>query len=74
MGKSTHLEQDKITQIIALKESWMQTKDIVAQLGVSERSVCRWVAKFQQHGSQDTPTHVRRVLRSRKTVIGAGTY
>ena len=64
MGKNTHLEQDKITQIITLKEYGMQTKDIVAQLGVSERSVCRWVAKFQQHGSQDTPTRVRWVLPS----------
>ena len=39
MGKNTHLVQDKIAQIIALKESGLQTKDIVAQLGVNECSV-----------------------------------
>ena len=57
MAKNTHLAHDKIAQISALKESVLQTKDKVAQLGVSERSVRRWFAKFNQKVSQDTPTH-----------------
>ena len=73
MGKNTHLPQDKIAQIITLKESGLQTKDIVAQLGVSERSVRRWVAKFNQQGTRDTPTHERRPGPSKKLVIAAGT-
>lgn len=67
IGKNTHLAQDKIAQIIALKESGLQTKDIVAQLGVSERSVRRWVAKFNHQGSQDTPTHEKMPGPGKKT-------
>ncbi|XP_045122668.1 uncharacterized protein LOC123511111 [Portunus trituberculatus] len=67
MGKNTYLAHDKIAQIIALKESGLQTKDIVAQLGVSERSVRRWVARFNQQASRDTPTHERRPGPSRNT-------
>ena len=67
MGKNTHLEQDTIAQIIALKESGMQTKYIVSQLGVSGHSVRRWVAKFNQRGSKDTPTNERRPGIKKKT-------
>ena len=67
MGKNSQLPQDKIALIVALKESGLQTKDIVAQLGVSERSVRRWVAKFYTSGKKDTSTHERRPERKKKT-------
>ena len=69
MGKNTHLEQDTIAQIIALKESGMQTKYIVSQLGVSGRSVRRWVAKFNQRGGKDTPTYERDVSQLSRVVF-----
>ena len=59
-GKNSQLPQDKIAQIVALKESGLQTKDIAAQIGVSEQSVRWWVAKFFTGGGKDTFTHERR--------------
>lgn len=67
MGKFKDLNEQIIAQICALKESGLKTKEIAAQVGVSERSVRRWVAKFHQGGRGDIPSQVKRSGRPKKT-------
>ena len=67
MGKNTHITQETIAQIVALSVSGLQTKEIVSQIGVSARTVRRWVAKFHNRGGEDAPTHKRRPGPSKKT-------
>lgn len=67
MGKFKDLNEQIIAQICALKESGLKTKEIATQVGVSERSVRRWVAKFHQGGRGDIPSQVKRSGRPKKT-------
>ena len=55
MGKYKQLSQDKLAKIVALHNAGLQTKDILQQLGVCERSVRKYVARFHQGGGKDTP-------------------
>ena len=67
MGNSKQLSKETIAQIVALKQSGLETKEIVEQIGVSERSVRRWCAKFYRQGGVATPTHEKRHGRPVKT-------
>ena len=67
MGKNKHLSEQTIAQIIALKKSGSQTKEIAELIGVSPRSVRTWYKKFRENGGVDTPTHKTRPGRDKKT-------
>ena len=67
MGKNKQLTSEVIAQIVTLKQSGLQTKKIAEQIGISHRSVRRWVAKFDRNGGMDTPTHEKRLGRALKT-------
>ena len=46
MGKRKSLMPVAIAQIIGLHKIGLQTREIVANVGVSERSVRNWVKRF----------------------------
>ncbi|KAK3884274.1 hypothetical protein Pcinc_011439 [Petrolisthes cinctipes] len=73
MGSDKDLSQVTIVQIIALKKSDHTTKELAEQVGVSERNVRRWVAKFYREGGLVTPTQKTRPGKKLKTVIRAQT-
>ena len=67
MGNNKLLTTEVIAQIIALKESGLQTKQILEQIGASHRSVRRWVAKFSRNGGVELPKHEKPPGRVFKT-------
>ena len=66
MGKYKQLSQDTLAQIVALHKAGLQTKEIVKQTGVCERSVRKYVARFRQGGGKEIPTQEQRSGRPRK--------
>ena len=66
MGKYKQLPQKKLSNIVCLHNAGLQTQDIVQQLGVSGRSVRRYVARYYQEGGIKSPTQKPRSGRPRK--------
>lgn len=66
MGKNKLLSSEKIAQIIALHKANVQTKEIADVIGISERSVQRWVKSFKDGGSKEVPKHLPRTHPRRK--------
>ena len=66
MGKNKLLSSEQISQIIALHKVETETKEIANVIGISERSVQRWIKKFKEGGSSQTPTHAPRTHRRSK--------
>jgi transposase len=49
-GTSVELEQRRRLAIRRIQEGW-RSKDVAAFLGVTERTVCRWLTAFRAHGA-----------------------
>ncbi|MPC76829.1 Transposable element Tc1 transposase [Portunus trituberculatus] len=67
MGSKRHYKREEVAQIIALKDAGLETKDIVNQTGISERTVRRWVARHREEGGPDVPFTKPRPGRPKKT-------
>ena len=73
MGKNKDFSSECIAQIIALKKSGIKTKEVAQQIGICERSVRRWVAKFNEQGGNNLPTHKKRPGKAKITGIRSKT-
>jgi len=60
MGKKKDLTSDQISSIVSLQKAKQSVKEIAENVGVSERSVRIWVAKFKRGGGIQTPAKKER--------------
>lgn len=67
MGKKKSLTPETVAHIIGLHKAGFQTKDIVSNVGVSERSVRNWVRSFKDGGGVELPSPKPRPGPSKKT-------
>lgn len=67
MGKGKSLTPEIIAQIIGLHKAGHQTKEIVENVGVCERSVRNWVRRFKDGGGVNLPVGKPRPGPSKKT-------
>ena len=58
MSRNKLITSEQISQIIALHKVETATKDIANVVGLSERTVQRWVKKYKDGGSVELPTHI----------------
>ncbi|MPC40780.1 Transposable element Tcb1 transposase [Portunus trituberculatus] len=67
MGKCKDLTSDQISNIVTLHKQNHSTQEIAKTVGVSQRSVQRWVMKYKRGGRSETPTHKNKPGRPKKT-------
>ena len=60
------LKDTQIAQIVALHKQGVLTGDIANSVGVSTRSVQRWIKRFKEGGGEEIPEHSQSTGRPRK--------
>ena len=55
MGKKATLAKETVAIIIGLKKAGHETKEITELTGVFDRSVRKWVMRFEDEGGLETP-------------------
>ncbi|XP_076047350.1 uncharacterized protein LOC143028877 [Oratosquilla oratoria] len=67
MGKARQLSSETIAQIIALKKTDKQTKEMSDQLKINDRVLRRYIARWREGEWDAIPTQKERSSRPRKT-------
>ncbi|KAK3872857.1 hypothetical protein Pcinc_022112 [Petrolisthes cinctipes] len=60
MGKKKDLTSDQISSIVSLHKAKQSVKEMAKIVGVSDRTVRNWVAKFKSSGGIQTPAKKKR--------------